>query len=178
MPELNLFTRSIFVAILAGRHLLTFMLAVFLPDKAPQMAPTSAMIPQDSPKIPPRGLKMAPRLVQLPSRWGQDGAKCIKMYKVLKSFDPKILLLLREIDVFRIFVFSGPFRPYCGPSWCQVGSRRFSRGLKTVPRWPPGLQDLPDGPGFGPKTAQDGPEMGSRRARGGNLMKQGFPCRM
>ena len=61
---------------------------------------------------------------------------------------------------FGVLGFSGPIRTYCGPSWCRVDPRRSSRGLKTGPRWPPGLQDLRDEPRIwpqdGPRWARDG----------------------
>ena len=168
MSNVNRLFLYIFLAILAGRHLLTFMLAVFLPDKAPQMAPTSAMIPQDSPKIPPRGLKMAPRLVQLPSRWGQDGAKCIKMYKILfqKCHFYKAKLTFLEFSGFRSRL--EPILAHHGAELAQEGPQEALRWVQDGLR---GFKISEMGPGFGPKTAQDRPEMGSRRAPRGNLMQ-------
>ena len=80
-----------------------------------------------------------------------------------------------------ILEFSG-FRSRLEPILAHHGADLGQEGPQEALRWVQdglrGLKISEMGPGFGPKTAQNGPEMGSRRARGGNALVTRLPCPM
>ena len=174
MPNVNQLLLAISLAIFSGRHLLTLILAALLLDKAPQTTPTSAMIPRDRPKVPPRGLQMAPRLVHLPPRWCHHGAKCIKLYR---QFIQKYYFSYGKLRFLTFSCFRARLDPsvaHDGAKLAQEGSQEASRRSKTAS----GSSRSPiRAPELAHKTAQDGPQMGSRRARGGKALEPRLPCR-